>query len=265
MSIKKIESTEKREYGIELLRIMLMFMIVIGHFFTHSGIREEVKFISYNWITTWLIQAFTVGAVNCFVLVTGFYQVKSKFKIIKIINLWISVFFYSVLLYFISCIIGFSDFSIGTFLKIILPITMQHYWFATTFIVLYITIPFLNKLLLILDKTEYTHLVLNILLLFYVLPTVIPFAKPLDNTEGMGIIGFVTLYIIGGYIRLHLNYKSCRISSYLYVLLAFLVFISKLLLEHIIIKTGFQGRVWFTIPLQYCYTDSLCNFIIYII
>lgn len=35
---------QKRNYGIDFLRNILMLFIIIGHLFAHTGIRNEVSF-----------------------------------------------------------------------------------------------------------------------------------------------------------------------------------------------------------------------------
>lgn len=37
---------QKRNYGIDFLRNILMLFIIIGHLFVHTGIRNEVPFLS---------------------------------------------------------------------------------------------------------------------------------------------------------------------------------------------------------------------------
>ncbi len=57
---------DNRNYGVEVLRIVLMMFIIIGHLFAHTKIREDLPFMSIKWMYTWGVQAITVCEVDCF-------------------------------------------------------------------------------------------------------------------------------------------------------------------------------------------------------
>lgn len=97
---------QKRNYGIDFLRNILMLFIIIGHLFAHTGIRNEVPFLSNKWIFTWALQTLTVSAVNCFVIITGYYMVSGAYSLWKGIKLWIKVLFYSVSIWLILLLMG---------------------------------------------------------------------------------------------------------------------------------------------------------------
>lgn len=71
----------ERNYGIDLLRICLMIFIVIGHLFVHTGIRTNIEFMSDKWLFTWALQTITVCAVDCFIIITGYYMSSEKYNL----------------------------------------------------------------------------------------------------------------------------------------------------------------------------------------
>lgn len=102
-----------RNYGIDLLRITLMIFIVIGHLFAHTDIRRQVTFMSNKWWFTWALQAVTVSAVDCFVIITGYYMSSEIYNLWKSVKLWIKVFVYSVMIFIMLVLIGYAPLSVG--------------------------------------------------------------------------------------------------------------------------------------------------------
>ena len=88
----------------ELMRIISMFMIVCWHVFLNganigSG-GENIMTIYY------LLRSIMVVHVNSFVLVSGYFQCKSKFKMSKLLSLNNSVWFYKVAILIGAIILG---------------------------------------------------------------------------------------------------------------------------------------------------------------
>ena len=111
--IDKYIMKNNRNYGIDLLRITLMIFIVTGHLFAHTDIRKQVAFMSNKWLFTWALQAVTVSAVDCFVIITGYYMSSEIYNLWKGIKLWIEVFVYSALIFITLVLIGYVPFSVG--------------------------------------------------------------------------------------------------------------------------------------------------------
>lgn len=196
----------KRNIGLDILRIIAMFMVVFLH------VLGKGKFISdndnanfYKFIL--LVETICIVAVNCYVLITGYFQVKSKFKVKKVIKIWIKVVFYSIVIYGILLLFGQVNFSIKDGIKSFLPILTNIYWFVNCYILLYILSPFINKLIESLNKKEFQKLLIILLIVFCGFTSILPSSFTFDKTGGYGIIWFVVLYLVGAYIRLYVNFN----------------------------------------------------------
>lgn len=55
---------QEREYGIDALRIVAMWMIVILHVLLQGGILERLEESSWRYMTAWSLEAAAYGAVN---------------------------------------------------------------------------------------------------------------------------------------------------------------------------------------------------------
>lgn len=77
----KTPQIEKRNWGIDALRIIAMLMIVTWHILWHGGILESTQVSSAQYYIAWYIAMLTFGAVNCYGLISGYVGVQSKFKV----------------------------------------------------------------------------------------------------------------------------------------------------------------------------------------
>ena len=88
---------EKRLSNFELLRIISMILIVSSHYVLHAP--EFTKGLTVNkYILDFISLGGKIG-VNCFILITGFFLVKSEFKLDKFIKLIMEVFTYSIFMF----------------------------------------------------------------------------------------------------------------------------------------------------------------------
>lgn len=207
----------KRKSNIELLRVVSMLFIVIGHSLCHSGIGSQTNIINGGFnlqqVEIQYLSILTSTAVNCYVLISGYFLIDStSFRWSKIFSLWIETFFYSILSYVLLII--FSDstsFSIKDFVKSSMPIMFNAqnncYWFIAQYLALYMLYPFINCLLKNIDKEQHQTLIF-ILLLFLSIYASVYFAN-----NGFSISWFILLYIIGAYIKKYNLPSIYRISS----------------------------------------------------
>ena len=219
-----------RKSSIELLRIIAMVMIVFHHFAVHGGFTwtSSSNLLTQLWYL-FIIMGGKVG-VNVFVFITGYYLIKSKddfFRPIKILKFWGQVFFYSAVIFAIFLLCGSTSFGISELIKNLLPITYGKWWFASTYFVLYLFHPFINKLLCNLEKGLYQKLLILLVVCWSILPT---FTK--SSFESNSLLWFVTLYAISGYIRLYgLNPKfGTKFYLALFIISSGLTYLSSVVL-----------------------------------
>ena len=145
----------KREYGIDLLKMMAMTMVV-AHHVLNAGVEVKVLSGDTAWGLKFLLQAFhcfCYCAVDVFVMATGYIMCRHQFKYIRIFRLWRQVVGYSLALLVVAMLLGHC---VGwrDVVHAIFPVTTNRYWFFTQYFALFFTIPFLNKLMDSLSRRE---------------------------------------------------------------------------------------------------------------
>ena len=227
-----------RQTGIELLRIVAMFWIIMFHFSDHGVVDMDTS----NLNMSWGILAFARiggGLGNCvFVLISGYVLCDKPFKLSRILKLWAEVFFYSVIIGSICYCLSIVEFTPKSFIKMIFPIISKEYWYMSTYVILYLIYPFLTVLINNLDRKQFEYLIFLTIICFSAIPT---FAKAywLTGTNNLSI--FITLFFVGTYIKkFHISgFKRNSLNYLCFVTIGIMIWISELLSKLIGSKNPF--------------------------
>ena len=146
---------KQRQANMELFRIVLMIGIVFTHAYHWGGVQDHLVFPSAMYYVIKVLDIISIPSVNCFVMLSGYFLISARYKISRIIKLWIQVIFYSLFLYFVMCCIGTETFTPQAMALSLIPIISGKYWFATNYVALYLLFPFINIVLNRLEKRQY--------------------------------------------------------------------------------------------------------------
>ena len=203
---------KKRESNFELLRIVLMLLIIVGHLLLNS---EKLGAIgTKEYYITNIMRSFTVFGVNGFILLSGYFGINLNYKK-KLIRLDIKILFYTWIFFVIGIVSGIHQINIIKDILLIFPVITKRYWFITDYFVLCILSPFLNKFIQSLDREELKKLLLISGIIFYLIATFCFMinADQIVNDSGYGMINFIYLYFIGFYLK---HYYKDEHSSIFY-------------------------------------------------
>ena len=189
---------KKRVSNFELMRIISMLFIVTTHIFSWGGVMNASSYEIQKII--YFIYAIISIHVNSFVLVTGYFQSKAKFKISKVIRLLLIMWFYKATLTIIGYKLGWFTLSKFELLWNISPFDLSNYWFIKLYIVLYCLSPFINKMIAKLNRVSFRRLLIVMFFFCSVVMTLTNY-ELFNNAKGFSLVNFVLLYLIGAYIR----------------------------------------------------------------
>ncbi len=219
--------TKQRFANLDLLRGICAIFVVYEHFCETSA--HNAFGFSYDaslpaHIVLRLIYGIARTAVPVFFLLSGYLSINSKKqKLGKVINLFFMTSIYSLIPFLASCIIsiinGNACFSLKEFLYSAFPRNYYLYLFCG----IYVLMPFLNNAVQNLSKQNYYRLIVALFLLFSVWSTLINSVLAITNNEdlvgcfftsrtgtsmGFNVANFITMYLIGGYLRLYYHKES---------------------------------------------------------
>jgi surface polysaccharide O-acyltransferase-like enzyme len=191
-----LSQSKTRESNFELLRLVCMFYIVLHHFIVHGLKLEYVNIEGGGGV--WLVMnAFFVIAVNCFILISGYFSIKTQWK--GFFHLYGMCAFYGILFLIISTIYG-DDINMKRIIYSFLPFSQSGLWFIRCYFYLILLSPMLNKIVDFCKKKEYVRL----LLFWSILTFYCGFLWRGDvNNQGYNVMNFMFLYLIGRFIAIY--------------------------------------------------------------
>lgn len=255
----------QRNASIEILRILSMLLIIFLHSIIHSGVLEASNdngTMIFLWVR--FTHMLTQVCVNVYVLISGYFLITSKFKLNKLVALWLEVVFYSVAIRLIFIAFGYKTFSIGSILSCFVPVFTGRYWFITIYFGLYLIFPFLNMLIKAMNKKQHMLLCMVLFVLFSVTVSVYPSFAGMNSGAGWGLAWFTVLYIMAAWFRLYYmpnNKWFCKLL--LYVGISAVVTVMMLIGN----RVGVIGNIasnWYRYDSVPAILSSLCIFTIFL-
>lgn len=193
---------KERHIGIDLLRILSMFLVLVLHIIGQGGILAGLDPLSLRFKAVWFLEIAAYCSVNCYALVTGYVSVYAKFKYSRIIALWFQVLFYTLLITLCFKIFMPGALWEGLITAALLPVTKVQYWYFTAYFGMFFFIPYFNRLIHTLDRAQFKLLITAFIILFSVLPTLFQ-ADLFSISSGYSMLWLVLLYFIGAYFKLY--------------------------------------------------------------
>lgn len=191
-------SYKVRQSNFELLRIVAMFMVMMLHVnFLALGKPsvEDAGSAPLATFTRILFEVMSVGSVDLFVLISGWFGIKANRK-----SLFTFIFYVVFVIYSVSivCLLLNKDNSLGGG-KIVEIITCRS-WFVQAYLGLYLLSPALN---LLVEKSKHLHKM--VLIGWLAFEFVYDFASPDPRLfdGGYSTLHFVALYLLARYIKLY--------------------------------------------------------------
>lgn len=226
---------EKKYYpGIDILKFFAVLAVVLFHYADHGIVDLQAADLSYNWILLGILKC-GGGIGNClFILITGFLSINRKFDARVILKLWLQVFVASVIGQAAYCMFSGSMPGLKNLVKTFLPVTFNVYWYFSSYIVIYLLMPFINTLLDTIGQRKHQILAVLSIVLFSVIPT---FTTTAWLTGINQIAMMIALYLVGGYYRKYGMSINARLLDVAMVLSMGFILVSEYVIRRF---TGFD-------------------------
>lgn len=196
------ERTNERNYGIDLLRMLLMFMVVVLHVLKKGGILEAVRMRTPNYYIAWVLEAACFCAVNCYALITEYVSSGRKYRVSSMLMLSAQALFYSIGISVVFWLIAPKTFSFGQLLDSLFPISRTTYWYLSSYAGLFLLMPLLDCAVQTFSPRRSN---LFLFASFIALSAVTTFLMedPFTLQGGYSTLWLAYLYLIGAFIKKH--------------------------------------------------------------
>lgn len=190
---------KERNYGIDILRILSMFMVTLLHFCGHSGIGDNPDAGMPFYVgSVFLVVCY--GAVNVFALISGYVIYDSNIRYSRIISLWLQVVFYSVGLSAIE------KFAYGTYINIFslfMPLAFSNLWYFQAYFLMFFFIPLYNAIVKKLQNKELLKFIFIGIIIFCLFSNYAIMANKdiLGLRNGYSFLWLSFCYIVGAFIQ----------------------------------------------------------------
>lgn len=188
----------ERSGGLDLLRIVSMFMVTVLHLLGRGGVLENAVPFTADYEWAWLLETACYCAVDCYALLSGYFLCTSRCRTPRLVSLWLGVFFWSAGL---TALFALREpVSPARFAQACLPVTFSQYWYFTAYFAVYCCAPFFNRLLAALDARALRRLNRTLFVLLSLLPTAFG-QDPFVTGKGYSFLWLAALYFLGAALR----------------------------------------------------------------
>lgn len=239
-----------RKYGIDLYRILSIFMVCVLHTLGQGGVLNAslVNDNQYMYKVFLLLEVVCFGAVDGFGLISGYVSYNKTPNYKKIIQMYFQVVFYSSIISLILKVSGINYSSQFLLWKTIFPLLSNTFWYFTAYVGLILFSPFLNYYLKSIDSTHakrYFIVIFSVIFLIEILNlfaySVLP-VDPLTTKQGYSTIWLILLYILGALARISSIFKNQKSSTLV------LIFTVSTLITWICTYIGYYSNLKYTSP-----------------
>lgn len=189
-----------RDSNIELYRIISMLLIVAHHYVVNSGLTNVLytEATSPKSLVLFVFGAFGKIGINCFVLITGYFMCRSQITAKKFAKLFLEVMFYKIVINAIFWITSYQPLSMSSLAHAFIPFRSIDKNFTGTYLVFFLCIPFLNKLIQSLREKQHLLLILLSSFIYVFFGTVRGFTVTFNYVSW-----YMVLYFIASYFRMY--------------------------------------------------------------
>ena len=207
---------KERESGIELYKVIAIFLIVLSHVIQTLtepnyvlGIGEGT-FINIATATTdldvLLLALFRIcGALgnNMFFICSAWFLVNSKkMSLKKVIRMILDVWIINMIVFWGLHAIGIQ-FQVSDTVRTFFPTTFANNWYITCYLLFYLIHPFLNRMLEQLNISEHFALTSFLFMIYFIIPVL-----PLEEINlffANELVIFLATYVIVSFIKIYKN------------------------------------------------------------
>ncbi len=238
MSLNSSET--KRNYGIDLLRLLSMFMVVVLHVLGRGGILTSVTSLTLRGELFWSLEIMCYCAVNVFAIISGYVGLKAKHKGSKLINLCLQLAFYAILI--TGCEVAIllangSEISVKKIFFHLFP-SWRSMWYFSAYFCLFFFMPILNSIIENVSKKTLQGCALFVFLIFCCATQLTTNVANLN--DGYSVLWIAILYLFGAYMA---KYKTLSRTKLWIDFLGFVVCVALTIVSRILIGHLYGRRI----------------------
>lgn len=226
------QTAGNRNYGIDALRLIAMFMVVVLHVLGQGGVLYGSPSLTVKGETYWSIEIACYCAVNVFAIISGYVGVNAKHKWSSLFLLCFQLTLYACIITSVALIVGWCNhapISWENFVHYLFPSATSMWYFAAYFC-LFFFMPMLNAIIQNVPQKTLKVAGMFVFIVFCCWTQL--FTRVSNLGGGYSVIWLVVLYVVGGYMS---KYKPMQKLSVTASILSYLACVAVTVLSRILI------------------------------
>jgi len=178
-----------------------MALIVLNHYISRGGIVESYTVFNFNNNIAHLFRSTGYPALVAFVLISGYFMAGSgRFRTKRIVSLLVQVVAFTLICLVTGVFLLNIKVDSGMIVRSIFPYLYGYdaYWFVGPYLVMCLLAPFMDILMEKFNPGQHKLFLLLSIIIVFIIPTNKNFTM---TTERNGIMTFLVIYAIAGYIK----------------------------------------------------------------
>ncbi len=248
-----MQNKQQRAWGIDSLRMLSMFFVVVLHVLGNGGVLACAEPHSAVYWVAWLWEIAAYCAVDCFAIISGFVMAGRKVKPHKLVSLWLQVLFYSVCITQLVAVLKPGVLGKGNMVVSFFPVLTNQYWYFTAYVMLFLFLPVLEPGVAALTKKQHGILLIALLgvaTCTRVLEGYVLYENPAFGGEpyfksGYSFVWLAVLYLLGSFLQKYVKKEKIHIGAAMgaYLGCVSLTWMWKFLMENVFHRPQY-GEIW---------------------
>lgn len=194
-----------KNYSVECARTAAILLVILHYVMYQGGIQNDCL-DTLQKLQARFLETSSQCCLNIFAIITGYVCLhKTDWRWKRLGALWIQVFVTGLLMLFVSQVFFRAHVTSRDWVTALLPVTLKEYWYFTSYAIVFVLVPFINRGLRIAYRRFTRETLLIVIVVFAVigLITACPGRVTLLHLNyGQSAIWLILLYVLGAIIRL---------------------------------------------------------------
>ena len=136
---------EERNYGIDLLRLVSMFLVVLLH--VTAVPRRNAEAGTLAWDMIYLLRTLAFPCVDIFAIISGYVGWKHRLTVNGTAGTWLQVVWHTVLITVLTALLRPEWLPENAWSRAFFPVSNKEYWYVTAFFLMLLFVPILQFIL----------------------------------------------------------------------------------------------------------------------
>ena len=141
----QVNTDERRNYGIDLLRLVSMFLVVLLH--ATGAVRKAADPGTPMYDMIYLLRTLSYPCVDIFAIISGYVGWKHRLTVTGVAGTWLLVVWHTVLITALTALLKPEWLPEEAWIRAFFPVIKKEYWYVTAYFIMLLFVPLIHLIL----------------------------------------------------------------------------------------------------------------------